>query len=53
MSNDISTLYTKEKNMKDGRKGYYAYKREKQTVICPSKYGMFLLTHPNRKKHKN
>jgi hypothetical protein len=44
MSDDISTLYTKEKNIKCGRKGYFAYKREKEDVISPRDYGMFLLT---------
>lgn len=42
MSKDISTLYTKESNMKYGRKGYFAFKREKDTVISPKNYGMFI-----------
>lgn len=42
MGKDISTLYTREKNIKCGRKGYYAYKREKENVISPKNYGMFL-----------
>ncbi len=42
MGKDISTLYTREKNIKCGRKGYYAYKREKEYVISPKDYGMFL-----------
>lgn len=29
MSNDISTMYTKSKNMKAGRKGYGAWKKRK------------------------
>ncbi len=42
MGKDISTLYTREKNIKCGRRGYYAYKREKVYVISPKDYGMFL-----------
>ena len=48
MGKDISTLYTKEKNMKCGRKGYCAYKREKEKVISPKDYGMFLSKRRNR-----
>lgn len=44
MSKDISTFYTKEKNIKCGRKGYYRYKREKEDVISPRDYGMFILS---------
>ena len=35
MSNDISTMYTKNENRKTGRKGYYMWKREKETCIKP------------------
>lgn len=49
MGSDISTLFTKEKNVKCGRKGYYAYKREKEDVINPRDYGMFLSTLKGRK----
>lgn len=42
MSNDISTQYTKERNKKCGRNGYYAAHREKVNVISPSEYGMFI-----------
>lgn len=41
MSNDISTPYTKMKNKKDGRRGYFLWKKEKET-ISPKEYGMFL-----------
>lgn len=41
MGKDISTLYTKYKNERFGRKGYCAYKREKENVISPKDYGMF------------
>ena len=39
---DILTLYTKERNKTCGRKGYCGFKREKETVISPKDYGMFL-----------
>lgn len=39
MSKDITTQYTKEQNKKNGRKGYGAWKREKENVITPSEYG--------------
>lgn len=42
MSDDISTKYTKEQNQIMGRKGYGMWKREKETVISPKEYGMFL-----------
>lgn len=42
MSKDISTIFTKEKNERCGRKGYFGFKREKETVITPKDYGMFL-----------
>lgn len=42
MNTDISTMFTKERNLKEGRKGYCAWKREKDTVIRPDGYGMFL-----------
>lgn len=42
MGKDISTMYTKEENKKNGRKGYYAWKDEKETVIRPKQYGQFL-----------
>ncbi len=42
MSKDISTQYTKERNKECGRKGYCGFKREKETVISPRDYGMFL-----------
>ncbi len=41
MGNDISTMYTKERNEKHGRRGYCMYKFEKETVISPKQYGIF------------
>lgn len=49
MSKDISTQYTKERNSKCGRNGYYAAHREKVVIIPPSEYGMFLT---NRKRKR-
>ena len=43
MSNDISTMYTKYKNQKTGRKGYCMWKHEKETSIRPSDYGDYIL----------
>lgn len=42
MSNDISTMYTKDRNNTAGRKGYCMWKHEKETKISPKEYGMFL-----------
>lgn len=39
---DILTQYTKMRNKECGRNGYYASKREKETIISPKDYGMFL-----------
>lgn len=52
MSNDISTMYTKNKNQKAGRKGYGAWKTEKETVISPASYGDYILQHRKRGKNK-
>ena len=50
MSNDISTPYTKKQNQEKGRKGYCRFKREKETVISPKDYGMFLQEKRKRSK---
>ena len=52
MSNDISTMYTKYQNQKTGRKGYYMWKREKETSISPSDYGNYILQRIKRGKNK-
>ena len=52
MSNDISTMYTKDKNQKTGRKGYGMWKYEKETYIKPSDYGSYILQHRKRGKRK-
>ncbi len=33
MSKDISTIFTKEKNERCGRKGYFGFKREKALKV--------------------
>ena len=50
LSKDISTLYTKEQNKKNGRKGYAVYKNEKITDISPKNYGMFLQGRRGKKR---
>lgn len=42
MSKDISTQYTKIRNKEQGRRGHGMWKSEKETVIPPKNYGMFL-----------
>lgn len=50
MGNDISTMYTKDKNLKAGRKGYGMWKREKDVSISPAAYGDYIVQHKRRKK---
>ena len=52
MSNDIFTMYTKDKNQKTGRKGYGMWKHEKETSIKPSYYGNYILQRRRRHKKK-
>ena len=42
MSKDISTMFTKEENKKNGRTEYGQATREKDTIIRPAQYGAFL-----------
>lgn len=42
MSNDITTLYTREQNQKTGRKGYGYWKQENVSAISPAQYGAFV-----------
>ena len=42
---DISTMYTKDRNMKTGRKGYGLWQGEKLDVISPAAYGDFVIQH--------
>ena len=50
MSHDISTMYTKDKNTKSGRKGYFGWKDEKETAIRPCYYGDYILQRRKRGK---
>ena len=52
MSNDISTMYTKSKNQKTGRKGYFRWRDEKEKAIRPSDYGDYILQRRKRGKRK-
>ncbi len=52
MSNNISTMYTKSQNLKAGRKGYAAWKTEKDTAISPAAYGDYILQHKKRGKKR-
>ena len=50
MSKDISTMYTKDRNMKTGRKGYCLWKDEKLYAISPASYGDFVTQRRKRGK---
>ena len=52
MSLDISSMYTKDQNMKAGRKGYGMWKREKEIAISPAAYGDYVLQNRKRGKRK-
>lgn len=52
MSNDISTMYTKSKNQKAGRKGYGNWKCEKLYSISPAAYGDYKLQRKKRGKNR-
>lgn len=43
MGKDISTMYTKDKNIKAGRRGWSGWKSEKVTAISPASYGDYIL----------
>lgn len=46
---DISTMFTKEENKKNGRLGYGQATREKATIINPAQYGAFLQKRGKRR----
>lgn len=50
---DISTMFTKEENKKNGRFGYGLSTREKEDVISPAQYGAFLQKRGKRKMSKS
>lgn len=52
MSNDISTMYTKDRNKKCGRRGYAGWQSVKDTSIRPCDYGDYILQNRKRGKKK-
>ena len=48
-SKDISTMFTREENKKNGRLGYGQTNREKKDIISPAQYGAFLQKRGRRK----
>ena len=50
MSCDISSMYTKDKNRKAGRRGYAYWQSEKETSISPAAYGDYILQIKTRGK---
>lgn len=52
MSKDISTMYTKDKNIKAGRKGYCLWKNNKETIISPAAYGDYILQNKSKRKKR-
>ena len=52
MSNDISTMYTKDRNMKTGRKGYGFWKDEKLDAGLIASYGDYVMQHRKRGKKR-
>lgn len=46
---DISTMFTREENKKNGRLGYCQATREKKDVISPAQHGAFLQKRGRRK----
>lgn len=46
---DISTMFTREENKKNGRAGYYQTDSRKIDVISPAQYGAFLQKRGRRR----
>lgn len=46
---DISTIFTREENKKNGRLGYCQATRVKKDIISPAQYGAFLEKRGKRK----
>lgn len=46
---DISTMFTREENKKNGRAGYYQAGSRKIDIISPAQYGAFLQKRGRRK----
>lgn len=47
---DISTMFTREENRKNGRLGYADATRKKKDIISPAQYGAFLQKRGKRRK---
>ena len=52
MSNDISTMYTKDQNKKAGRTGYIGWQTEKEVAISSAAYGDCVLQSKKRGRKK-
>nr|DAW52492.1 MAG TPA: hypothetical protein [Bacteriophage sp.] len=46
---DITTMFTREENKKNGRFGYCGATRVKEDIISPAQYGAFLEKRGRRK----
>ncbi len=46
---DISTMFTREENKKNGRAGYYQACSRKIDIISPAQYGAFLQKRGKKK----
>lgn len=53
MSNDISTMFTKEQNRISGRKGWVRWKAMVEKNITPDQYGEYILNHRRGKGKRN
>lgn len=47
MGKDISTMYTKDKNIKAGRRGWTGWKSEKVTAISPDEPCLLITANEN------
>lgn len=52
MSNDISTMFTKEWNKKNGRRGWVGWQASKENNIEPKRYGEYVLNHRRGRRKK-
>lgn len=46
---DISTMFTREENKKNGRAGYFQADSRKNDIISPAQYGAFSQKRGRRK----
>lgn len=52
MSKDISSMYTKDENKKNGRRGWVGWKNENIRFISPANYGCYISKQKKRGKKK-